>query len=85
MLRRAFERRRRKTLSERLLRLRKRYAIGYYAPQLNEPWKFHKAKITLTPAHGAQSTDYFISARRGYYETKKPSKLAGEPEATPSK
>jgi VWFA-related protein len=72
-------------LSETLLRLRKRYAIGYYAPQLNEPGKFHKVKITLTSAHGAQNTDYFISARRGFYEPKKPAKLAVEPQVAPSK
>jgi hypothetical protein len=46
-------------LSDTLSRLRKRHAIAYYAPQLNEPGKFHKVKITLTPGHGAQNTDYF--------------------------
>jgi VWFA-related protein len=57
-------------LSDTLLRLRRCYAVGYYALQIRESGRFHKVRITLTSEHGVVGADYFISARRGYYEPK---------------
>jgi Ca-activated chloride channel homolog len=59
-----------KTLAEVLDRIRKRYALGYYASPNNKPGQFHRLQVQLTDNQGKQFKDYSVAARSGYYSAK---------------
>jgi Ca-activated chloride channel homolog len=59
-----------KTLAEVLDRIRKRYALGYYASPNSKPGQFHRLQVRVTDNQGKQMKDYSVSARSGYYTKK---------------
>ena len=59
-----------KTLAEVLDRIRKRYALGYYASPKSKPGQFHRLQVQLTDNQGKQFKDYSVAARSGYYTAK---------------
>ena len=59
-----------KTLAEVIDRIRKRYALGYYASPNSKPGQFHRLQVQLTDNQGKQFKDYSVAARSGYYSAK---------------
>jgi Ca-activated chloride channel homolog len=59
-----------KTLAEVLDRIRKRYALGYYASTNSKPGQFHRLQVRVADNQGKQLKDYSVSARSGYYTSK---------------
>ncbi len=57
-------------------RLRMRYSFGYYPSGTAQGGVFHTITVRLTERYGKAGTDYFMHARRGYYATARPDKLA---------
>jgi Ca-activated chloride channel family protein len=50
-------------------RLRTRYSIGYYPSGGSQGGAFHEITVRLDDKFGKPGRDYFIQAKRGYYET----------------
>ncbi len=49
-------------------RLRTRYSIGYYPSGGSQSGSFHEITVRLDEKYGNPGRDYFIQAKRGYYE-----------------
>ena len=58
-----------KTLAEVLDRIRKRYTLGYYAPQ-SQPGEFHRIEVRLVDAGNKPLHEYTISSRTGFYSSR---------------
>ena len=49
--------------------LRKRYLPAYYPSGAERGGVFHEIKVQLSARYGKPGSDYFVNAKRGYYDT----------------
>ncbi len=54
-------------MSTVISRLKRRYTLGYLSPDKKKDGAFHEIQVRLAGAYAAQSGQYTIYARRGYY------------------
>jgi hypothetical protein len=57
----------RTALAAVVLRLKLRYALGYQPAHVSTTGGFRRIEVRLADRFGQVDSDYFVSARRGYY------------------